>query len=69
MTSNQKHNAREMGFQLQRDFHFHLQEKLDLTDLSNFIAAGNKTATDQEISRLTVMYAERIKKQAGSNYC
>ena len=69
MTNVEKSNAREMGFQLQRDFKFHLDREIDLSRLSRFIETGDSAAVDHELAQLTILYSDKIKEQAGSTYC
>jgi hypothetical protein len=69
MTNVEKSNAREMGFQLQRDFKFHLAHEIDLTRLTKFIETGNSPAVDHELAQLAILYSDKIKEQAGSSHC
>ena len=69
MKNIHKENAREMGFQLKRDFKFHLSEDIDLSMLTQLIDSGNSAAVEQELTRLTILYADKIKEQAGSTHC
>lgn len=69
MTNVEKSNAREMGFQLQRDFKFHLAQEIDLSRLTELIETGNSTAVDHELAQLTILYSDKIKEQTGSTYC
>lgn len=58
-----------MGFQLKRDFKFHLREDIDLSPLIKYIEDGNSYAVDTELAKFTVLYSDKIKAQAGSAYC
>lgn len=69
MTNVEKSNAREMGFQLQRDFKFHLAQEIDLSRLTEFIEKGDSASVDHELAQLTILYSDKIKKRAGSTNC
>ena len=69
MTNVEKSNAREMGYQLQRDFKFHLAQEIDLSRLTKFIETGDSAAVDHELAQLTILYSDKIKERSGSTHC
>jgi hypothetical protein len=56
MTATQKENARETAYQLRRELMAHIE-------------SGNHSAVNKELNDLALLYANRIKAQAGANHC